>query len=133
MTTHGLRPGQMHVPHRVLHAGRRVATILALAVVGLLALDQRYGWLNHRPGGDAFDVVQQPVFMALFALGAVLAMRWRLLGGIVAAFTSAGLVVFASRQFEPVDAGPGWVTIDINFDIGDGIARDFELLLDSPG
>lgn len=105
MTRHGLRPGQVHVPHWVLHAGRRAATILALVVVGLLALDQRYSWLNHRPGGDAFDVVQQPVFMALFALGALLALRWRLVGGTVAAFTSAGLVVFASRQFEPFDAG----------------------------
>ncbi|MEO1059891.1 MAG: alkaline phosphatase D family protein [Actinomycetota bacterium] len=103
--TSGLRPGQVHVHHGLLDAGRRAATILALVVVAWLALDQRYGWLRHRPGGEAFDVVQQPVFMALFALGALLALRWRLLGGTLAAFTSAGLVVFAGRQFEPLDAG----------------------------
>ena len=98
------RWGQLHIPHWSLRAGHRLATGLALVVVAFLALDQRYGWLRHSPGGEAFDLNEQPFFLALFALGVILALRWRLVGGALAVFTSASLIVFASRQLRPVDA-----------------------------
>ena len=104
MTAPEPRPGQIHVPHGVLIAGHRVATAMGLLVIFLLALDQRYGWLQHRPGGEAFDLNEQPIFMALFALGALLALRWQLVGGGIAAFTGAALIVFARRQLQTFDA-----------------------------
>jgi phosphodiesterase/alkaline phosphatase D-like protein len=115
--------GQIHIPHWILHAAHLLATSLALLVVILLALDQRFGWLRHSPGGSAFDLNEQPVFMAMFAIGALVALRWQLAGGALATFTAAALVVFASRQFRAVDATivlggfllPGllWVTVGL--------------------
>ena len=104
MARERLRPGQIHIPHRVLQALHVLASAVAIVVVLLLALDRRYGWLQHSPGGDAFDLNEQPWFMAMFAVGALLAIRWQLLGGAIATFTAATLVVFATRQLRPFDA-----------------------------
>ncbi len=104
MNDHRPRFGQIHIPHWILHAAHLVATALALVVVILLALDQRYGWLQHSPGGDAFDLNEQPIFMIAFAVGALIALRWQLAGGALATFTAAALVVFASHQFRTIDA-----------------------------
>lgn len=98
------RRGRVHIPHSVLHGGHRLATGSAFVVVALLALDQRYGWLRHSPGGEAFDLNEQPYFLALFAIGVLVALRWRLIGGALTVFTSAGLIVFANRQLRTVDA-----------------------------
>ncbi len=98
------RPKHFHVPHGVLHAGHQLATGLSFVVVAVLALDQRYDWLRHSPGGEAFDLNEQPYFLALFALGITLALRWHLVGGVLAVFTSASLIVFANRQLQPLDA-----------------------------
>ena len=115
--------GDIHIPHWLVHALEIAAISLALIVVGLLTLDQRFSWLGHRPGGQAFDLVSQPVFMALFALGALLALRFRLLGGAAATFTAAALIVFTSRQLRLADAllvfagfllpGLLWVTVGL--------------------
>lgn len=117
------KPGQVHIPHWLLHALELTAIAMALVVISLLTLDRRYSWLGHRPGGQAFDLVSQPVFMALFAIGAVLALRFRLLGGAIATFTASALIVFTSRQLRLTDgllvfAGflvPGilWITVGL--------------------
>ncbi|MGI9624895.1 MAG: alkaline phosphatase D family protein [Acidimicrobiales bacterium] len=99
-----MRPGRIHIPHWILHASHVLATGLALAMIATLALDQEFSWLRHRPGGDAFDLNEQPVFMALFAVGALVALRWKLVGGTIAVFTAGGLVVFAGRQLVLTDA-----------------------------
>lgn len=104
MTHERPRPGQIHIPHWILHAAHLAAVALAILVVVFLALDQQFGWLRHRPGGDAFDLNEQPVFMVLFAVGALVALRWQLVGGALATFTAAGLIVFAGRQLRAVDA-----------------------------
>ena len=104
MDHHRPRPGQIHIPHWILHAAHLVAVALAILMVVFLALDQEYGWLRHQPGGDAFDLNEQPVFMVLFAVGALIALRWQLVGGAIASFTAAALIVFASHQLRAVDA-----------------------------
>lgn len=104
MDHHRPRPGQIHIPHWILHAAHLVAVALAILVVVFLALDQEYGWLRHQPGGDAFDLNEQPVFMVLFAVGSLIALRWQLVGGAIASFTAAGLIVFAGHQLRTVDA-----------------------------
>ena len=104
MTHQRPRPGQIHIPHWILHAAHLVAVALAMLVVVFLALDQQFGWLRHQPGGDAFDLNEQPIFMVLFAVGALIALRWQLVGGALATFTAASLIVFASRQLRAVDA-----------------------------
>ncbi len=122
--SHGpAKPGDIHIPHWLLHALELIAISLALIVIGLLWLDRRFNWLGHRPGGQAFDLVSQPFFMAVFALGSLLALRFRLLGGTLATFTAAALIVFTSRQLRLADglfvfAGffvPGllWVTVGV--------------------
>ena len=104
MNEHRLRPGQVHIPHWILHAAHLVAVGMAILVVVILALDQQYDWLRHQPGGDAFDLNEQPMFMLLFALGALIALRWQLIGGAIASFTAAGLIVFAWHQLRPFEA-----------------------------
>jgi phosphodiesterase/alkaline phosphatase D-like protein len=115
--------GDLHVSHRLLHALEIAAILLALIFIGLLVLDQRYSWLGHRPGGQAFDLISQPVFMVLFVIGAILALRYLLHGGGLATFTAAALLVFTNRQFRFPDgllvfAGfliPGllWLTVGL--------------------
>ncbi len=81
-----------------------LATGLALLFVAVLALDQRYGLFRHSPGGEAFEVNEQPVFLALFAIGVLVAVRWQIVGGAIASFTAAALVVFAGEQLRTLDA-----------------------------
>jgi hypothetical protein len=64
------------------------------------------------------------VFVVLFALGALLASRWEIVGGTLAAFTAAGVVVWQGQQLEPASAAlviaafvvPGamWVLLDLH-------------------
>lgn len=103
MDHHHPKPGDVHISHRLLHGLEMVAIALALMAIGLLALDRRFSWLGHRPGGQAFDIVSQPAFMVLFAVGALLALRFRLIGGALATFTAAALIVFTSRQLRLAD------------------------------
>ena len=93
-----------HIAHWCLVAARRIGVLVAVVVIVLLALDQRFDWLRHGPGGEAFNLNEQPVFMAFFAVGALIALRWRLWGGVVATFTATGLIVFAFRQLQTFDA-----------------------------
>ncbi|MFQ5556976.1 MAG: alkaline phosphatase D family protein [Acidimicrobiales bacterium] len=97
---------------------------IALVAITGLALSDALDLLEHRPGGTAFEISERPVFMALFAAGVLLALRWEIVGGIVSGFTASGLVVFASQQLEPGSATvviaafsvPAllWILIDLN-------------------
>ncbi len=98
--------------------GWTLVTIAALEVSG------RMRWLDHRPGRDAFEIQARPVFIALFALGAVLAWHWEIIGGALAAFNAGGLLIWAVNQLEAVPAGvvlgafvvPGvvWILLDLH-------------------
>ena len=103
-TRHCHAPQGFHIAHWCLLAARRMAAFIALVVVVLLALDQRFDWLRHGPGGEAFNLGEQPVFMVLFAVGALIALRWKLIGGVLTTFTATGLIVFAFRQLQAFDA-----------------------------
>lgn len=123
MRHHPPRFGQIHIPHRVLGILHLLSTIAGLVAAASLWLDQRYDWFEHSPGGDAFEVNEQPYFIVIFALGAILAFRFQLLGGTIATFTAAALIVFANRQLAIYDAVsvslvflvPGllWLTVGI--------------------
>ncbi|MDH3753440.1 MAG: hypothetical protein OEU32_06160, partial [Acidimicrobiia bacterium] len=101
-----------------------VAVAWALLAIAGLALAGPLDLLDHRPGGAAFEISERPFFMALFAVGVLLALRWQIVGGAIAAFTASALVVFASQQLRPAPAViiivafavPAllWIVIDLN-------------------
>lgn len=106
---------------RFLH---RLTFVWALFAVVGLELARRALWLDHRPGTEAFEIEARPYFLALFTLGALLAWRWEILGGAIAAFTAAGVVVWQGHQLEQPDAtlvvlvfavpGAAWVLLDLH-------------------
>ncbi len=106
---------------RLLHW---VAVGWALAAIAALALAGPLNLLSHRPGGAAFEIAERPVFMAMFAVGVIIALRWQIMGGAIAGFTAAGLVVFADQQLKPASAiivvagfaipALLWIVIDLN-------------------
>jgi phosphodiesterase/alkaline phosphatase D-like protein len=106
---------------RILH----VASIgAAIAVVTGLVLSSRLDLLDARPGGNAFELKIKPIFMVTFLVGAVLALRWEIVGAIVAAFSAGGLSAFALGQLEPTSAwlvlvgfavpGAAWLLLDLH-------------------
>jgi phosphodiesterase/alkaline phosphatase D-like protein len=103
---------------------RRTTLVWSILTIAALALEGRLELLDTRPGGTAFSISVRPVFMAAFVVGVLLAWRWEIVGGIVAAFTAAGLATFASHQLEPLSAtvvvvafavpGALWVLLDLH-------------------
>jgi hypothetical protein len=103
---------------------RWVAFVGAIAIVAVLALSSRLELLDARPGGNAFEIRVKPIFMVLFVVGAVLAIRWEIAGGLIAAFSAAGLSAFALGQLERPSAllvlggfilpGAIWVVLDLH-------------------
>jgi len=101
-----------------------VAVGWALVAIAALALAGPLDLLSHRPGGAAFGIAERPIFMAMFAVGVIVALRWQIMGGAIAGFTAAGLVVFADQQLKPASAiivvagfaVPAllWIVIDLN-------------------
>lgn len=86
---------------RLLHW---ISLIWAVVAVLLLELAGRTGLLRHRPGFEAYEITARPVFIGLFVLGAILAWRWEIVGGMLTTFTAAGLLVWHGAQLQPVDA-----------------------------
>lgn len=94
-----------------------------VTIVGL-SLATRLDWVNTRPGRSAFPLTIQPVFMVVFAIAVVVAWKWEIIGGTVAAFAATGLAVFAVEQLELVPAigivasfllpGLIWMLIDLH-------------------
>ncbi|MGB3737183.1 MAG: hypothetical protein WA964_19675, partial [Ilumatobacter sp.] len=77
---------------------KRLAFGLAVVAVATFLAARRFGWFDFRPGGASFDAYISPVFAGLFVVAALVALRWEVVGGAVAAFAAAGLVAFASEQ-----------------------------------
>jgi hypothetical protein len=106
---------------RLLH---RISLIWAVTIVALLAFAGRAGLLDFRPGFAAYEIIVRPLFLALFALGAILAWKWEILGGMLATFTAAGMIVWYGRQLEPWSAaivlfafavpGLAWLLLDLH-------------------
>ena len=103
---------------------RRAAFILAIATVLAAAAARHYGWLDYRPGGAAFTGPVRLAFLGVFIVGSLIAIRWEIVGGIIAFFSAAALIAFAYKQLEPTHATvvvaalavPGllWVIVDLN-------------------
>lgn len=79
----------------------QIATVVVVAAIALL------GYLGHgrriihvQPGGAVFDDQILPVFFLIFLVSAVVAVKWPLVGGVVATFGVAGMVPFAITQLE---------------------------------
>jgi hypothetical protein len=112
------------LPRRVRRVMHAVALTWSLAMVTLLALSSRLEVLDARPGGNAFELRAKPILMFSFALGALLAWRWEIIGGAVAAFSAAGLSAFALGQLETPSAlfvlagfaipGALWIVLDLH-------------------
>jgi hypothetical protein len=106
---------------RLLH---RISLLWALAALLGLELAGRLGWLDHRPGAEASEIVVRPLFLVLFAVGAVLAWRWEIVGGLLATFTAAGILVWEGHLLEPWSAtlvviaflvpGLAWLLLDLH-------------------
>lgn len=77
---------------------KKLALVLAAVAVAVFFAGRRYGWLDYRPGGAAFDGYISPGFIALFIAAALIALRWEIVGGTVAAFAAACLAAFAAKQ-----------------------------------
>ncbi len=103
---------------------RRTALAWALLTIfGLIAATE-FGWLRYRPGGDAYEIVELQAFGLGFIVAILLSAKWEILGGTLAAITSAAVLVFAVRQLQPFDAAvvffgfmvPGalWMLIDLH-------------------
>lgn len=103
---------------------RRLTFVWAVFAVVGLEVARRAMWLDHRPGTEAFEIAARPYFLALFTIGALLAWRWEIVGGAIAAFTAAGVVVWQGQQLEQPDAaivvlmfavpGAAWVLLDLH-------------------
>ena len=106
---------------RLLH---RVSLFWALAVIAGLEVAGRTGWLAYKPGFSAYEIIVRPLFVGLFVLGAILAWKWEILGGMLATFTAAGMLVWYGRQLEAWNAtivviafsvpGIAWLLLDLH-------------------
>ncbi len=106
---------------RLLH---RISLYWALAALVGLELAGRLGWLDHRPGAEASEITVRPLFLVLFAVGALVAWRWEIAGGLLATFTAAGILVWEGHLLEPLPAvivviaflvpGLAWLLLDLH-------------------
>ena len=120
---HGRRP-VLVLSDRTIRVLHWVGVGLAAGIVALLVVSSRFDVLDARPGGQAFGITVKPIFTMAFAVSALIAWRWKLIGGAIAAFTAAGLSAFAIGQLEPISAfvvvagfavpGALWVMVDLN-------------------
>ncbi len=103
---------------------RRAALLTAFVVIVLGYLAPRFGWLDYKPGGTAFIGPVRAAFLVLLGVSAVIALRFEMVGGVLAAFCAAILVTFAFNQLEfwhavivlIAAAVPGllWIAIDLS-------------------
>lgn len=113
----------LDLPPASVAALKRIALVLAVIAVVVLVLGRRFGWLDYKPGGAAFDNYISPAFVGLFVVATVVALRWEIVGGAVAGFAAAGMIAFATNQLVPLHAAlvvgllalPGvlWIVIDL--------------------
>lgn len=88
-----------------------VAVLVLAAVVGGL----RSGWWDLRPGGGVFESYVAPVFFALFAVAALVALKSPTVGAGLAAFAVGALSAFAGHQLVSAHAAIviGLVTLPV--------------------
>ena len=106
---------------RQLH---RISLLWAVGAVVLLEVTGWTGLLDHRPGFEAYEITVRPLFVGLFVLGAILAWRWEIVGGMLTTFTAAGLLVWHGAQLQPLHAaiaivafavpGLAWLLLDLH-------------------
>jgi PhoD-like phosphatase len=77
---------------------KRSALVVAVLAVAVSFAGRRYGWLDYRPGGAAFDSFVSPAFAGVFIVSTLVALRSEIIGSAIAAFAAAGLVAFATNQ-----------------------------------
>ena len=77
---------------------RQFGLIAAATAVIFMWLDSRAGWLDYRPGGTAFFTYVRPVFYGLLVVGAVAALKWEYIGGVIAGFAAGGIGAIAVNQ-----------------------------------
>jgi len=72
----------------------------AFAVLALLlsTFGRQHGLVKFAPGGSSFDTLIRPVFVAIFIVALLVALRWEIAGGLIAIFAAGGLVAFATQQ-----------------------------------
>lgn len=80
---------------QALLVAKTVALVLALLAVGFSVFGRRLELVEFQPGGSTFDTAVRPIFMWVFIGGALLALRWQIVGGAIAIFAAAGSVAFA--------------------------------------
>ncbi|MEL7157510.1 MAG: alkaline phosphatase D family protein [Actinomycetota bacterium] len=100
-----------------------LALVQAVLAIGFSVFGRRLGLLEFQPGGSTFDSAVRPILLVVFVLGAVVALRWELVGGAVAVFAAAGIAAFAVNQLIAPHAAltvaafavPGllWVVVDV--------------------
>ena len=99
-----IAPPLLLLPADTIDLLKKLGLGLAVVAVAVLASGRIYGWFDYRPGGAAFDTMISPIFAGLFVVAAVIALRWEIVGGAVAAFAAAGLIAFAGNQLIPAHA-----------------------------
>lgn len=77
---------------------RLIGLIAAALAVAFMWLDARAGWLDYQPGGTAFFTYVRPVFYGLLLLGAIAALRWEFIGGVIAGFAAGAIGAIAVNQ-----------------------------------
>ena len=91
--------------------GSPVSAWIRIATVAVVMTVSALGYFGHgrhvifvRPGGALFDDSILPVFFAIFVVSALVAIRWPLVGGVIATFAVAALLPFAVTQLQPWSA-----------------------------
>lgn len=107
-----------------VHWLRRTAFVLVVLAAAFMWFDDRIGLLDYRPGGMAFYNYVRPAFFAMLGLGALVAIKWQIVGGVIAAFAAGAISAFALNQLVAPHAVlvvamlavPGliWIVVDLN-------------------
>ena len=114
----------LQLPERTVSQIRWAALVLGALAITMSLLGTRFGWLDYKPGGTAFDVSVRPIFTVFFGVALLIALRWEVVGGAMAAFAAAALIAFATNQLVASHAAfvvaalalPGalWLLFDVN-------------------
>lgn len=117
-------PRELMLSERGLHIARRLAFALAIGAAAFMYFDERFGWLDYRPGGAAFFTYTRPAFFIVLAVGTLLAIRWEAVGAVVGGFAAGAIGALAVEQLVAWDAvtviallavpAGLWVVIDLN-------------------
>jgi len=94
----------IHLSPTTIVVVKRVALAIALMAVAVSSAGRRYGWLDFKPGGAAFDSLIRPGFIIALVVATIIAQRWEFIGGAIGGFAAAGLVAFAINQLIPPHA-----------------------------